>query len=115
MFDKNFYFFIKNILNLDLEHDIIFIKNHELRYIYGNSQFCKLFGITLEELIGKDDSYILTNQNFIDKCKESDLYAIKNNFFITQELVNGVTYKVLKLKINLEDNNLGLLCFAKVT
>ena len=115
MINEQFKFFIKNILNLDLEHDIIFMKDHNLKYVYANDRFCNIFGVTLDELIGKDDTYIMSSESFISKCRESDLLAIENNFYITSEIVDAITYKVLKLKIHLEANNFGLLCFAKIT
>lgn len=115
MINEQFKFFIKNILNLDLDHDIIFMKDYNLKYVYANERFCNIFGVTLDELIGKDDSYIMSNEGIISKCRESDLSAIENNFFIANEVVDDITYKVLKLKIHLESNNFGLLCFAKTT
>lgn len=115
MVNEQLKFFIKNILNLDLNHDIIFMKDHNLKYVYANERFCNIFGVTLDELIGKDDSYIINNKNILFKCKKSDLSAIENNFCITNEVVDNIFYKVLKLKIHLEANNFGLLCFAKTT
>ena len=112
---NNIEFFMRNILNLDLENDFIFIKDLKLKYIYANSKFCKLFQINLNVLIGKDDSYFIKDHLILKNCNESDSLALKNNFLISEEEVFGLNFKVLKLKINIDTNTFALLCFAKNT
>jgi PAS domain S-box-containing protein len=34
--------------------DIIYVLDHDLKYVYGNKQYLKRHGLTLEEMIGKD-------------------------------------------------------------
>lgn len=111
--NENFKFFINNILDVDLENDIIFIKDSNFKYVYVNNKFCELFEIKPEEIIGKDDKDLLTESSSIAHCKESDLFTLKHNFFLTNETVYGKEYRVLKLKINLDKKTSGILCFAK--
>lgn len=106
-------FFIKNLLNFDLDNDFIFIKDKNLNYIYANEKFCHLFNTTLSELLGKNDTFLMTEPETISKCKESDIFALNSNFFISNEIVSNIHYRVLKLKINLDNNNYGILCLAR--
>lgn len=107
-------FFIKNILDFDLNHDFIFMKDDKLNYIYANEKFCNLFQVKLEELIGKNDYYLMKNYKYIEKCNYGDTFALNNNFFISDEIVFDQKYRVLKLKINVDHHKPGILCLAKI-
>lgn len=104
----------KNVLNLDLEKDFIFIKNTDLRYIYANSKFCELFNIKLSELIGKNDSFIFKDKALIEICRTSDLEAFEKNHSISVEEIFNINFRVLKIKISLGNNKVGILGFAKL-
>lgn len=112
--NKNVNYFIKNILNLDLDNDIIFIKDEDFRYIYVNDVFCKLFDINLSQVIGKKDSDFILDKNLLNTCSKSDSYAFENNFIICTEKTFDIDFKVLKLKIDLGEGKIGILCFAKI-
>ncbi|WP_286034261.1 PAS domain-containing protein [Fusobacterium necrogenes] len=56
--DKNMLDFIKNILDIDLSKDLIFIKNNNFEYSYVNSVFCDMFNLKIEDVIGKKDNAI---------------------------------------------------------
>lgn len=112
--NKNIDFFIKNVLNLDLTHDIIFIKNNKFEYIYANNVFRKIFEINLEDIIGKTDTDFIKDEILLKTCQESDIYAFKNNYLICNEHAFDQEFKVLKLKIDLGHNEAGILCFAKI-
>lgn len=45
--DKNMLDFIKNILDIDLSKDLIFIKNNNFEYSYVNSVFCDMFNLKI--------------------------------------------------------------------
>lgn len=107
-------FFIKNILDFDLDNDFIFIKDNNLNYVYANEKFCDFFKVSLKNLKGMNDQYLMIDNLSLKKCKESDLFTLNNNFFISDEIVFDQKYRVLKLKINLENHKPGILCLAKV-
>lgn len=111
--NKNIDFFIKNVLNLDLNKDVIFIKNSNFEYIYANSKFCDLFNINLKNLIGKKDIDFISDKILLKTCEQSDLYVFENNYLICIESAFDKEFRVLKLKIDLGNNNIGILCFAK--
>lgn len=114
MFDSGLKSFLKNILNLNLENDFIFIKDSNLNYIYANSKFCELFNIEVEKLIGKNDCFLIKNKELLDTCQKSDMEALKNNHIISIEKVFGVSFNVLKLKVSIGNNRFGVLGFAKL-
>lgn len=114
MFNSDFKNFLKNILNLNLENDFIFIKDSDLNYIYANSKFCELFNIEVEDLIGKNDHFLIKNKELLKTCQKSDREALKNNHVISIEKASGVIFNVLKLKVSIGNDCFGILGFAKL-
>lgn len=112
--DKNLLIFLKNILDVDIERDIVFIKDSNFNYIYANEIFCNLFGTKVEIILGKNDKSFITNKEILEKCYESDKYSYDRDFLIHEEEVFNKKYRVLKLKINLGEGSSGILCFAKL-
>lgn len=111
--DKQLVSFLKNILDIDLEKDLVFIKDVNFKYIYVNDIFCQLFNLKPEEIIGKTDSDFFSDKVALKNCYESDLSALKNSYILHEEKAFKRNFKVLKIKINLGNNKIGLLCFAK--
>lgn len=114
MFNSDFKNFLKNILNLDLDSDFIFIKNSNLKYIYINSKFSELFSISSENLLGKDDHFLISDKKLLEDCLKSDLAALKENHVISVEEAFGIKFNVLKIKISIGNNEFGVLGFAKL-
>lgn len=112
--DEKLSFFIKSILNIDIDNDIIFIKDSNFKYIYANVIFCDLFNVKLEDIIGKGDEVFIFDKEILRNCNNSDKAANDKYFIIHEEDVFDQNYKVLKLKINLGKNKEGILCFAKL-
>lgn len=112
--DEKLSFFIKSILNIDINNDIIFIKDSNFKYVYANIIFCNLFNIKLENIVGKRDETFIFDKEVLIKCNESDKFTYEKDFIIHEEKVFNHKYKVLKLKINLTEKTQGILCFAKV-
>ncbi len=106
--------FIDGILSLDFSKDYIFIKDSNLKYLYANPNFCSLFNTSLNEIIGKDDSFIIKDLNTLKSCEKSDKYALKNNQIICIEEVFEKDFSVLKIKINLDQDKTGILCLARI-
>lgn len=112
--NKNLLTLLENLLEIDLQKDIVFIKDSEFSYVYANDIFCNLFGVKEEVILGKKDEYFIKDKNMLDRCLESDKISYETNFLIHEEKVFGRVYKVLKVKINLGDKEKGILCFAKI-
>ncbi|STO31319.1 Uncharacterised protein [Fusobacterium necrogenes] len=112
--DKNMLDFIKNILDIDLSKDLIFIKNNNFEYSYVNSVFCDMFNLKIEDVIGKKDKDIFKDKMAILTCQKSDIKAYDLNYLIHEEEIFSKKFRVLKVKINLGNKRDGLLCFAKL-
>lgn len=112
--DKNMLSFLKNILDIDLEKDIVFIKDSNFNYVYANEIFCNLFEIEMNNILGKNDKAFIKDKIVLEKCYESDKYSYEKDFLIHEEIVFEQKYRVLKLKINLGNKKSGILCFAKL-
>ena len=111
--DNAFISCLEKIFNLNLNQDIIFIKDSKFNYIYANKPFLDLFDITLENILGKDDSFFMNNSITCSLCRESDLKALEEGYIMTSETVYYKTYEVLKFKININHNEVGILSWAK--
>lgn len=105
---------LAELLDINFERDIIFIKDADLKYIYANLKFGKLFNVKIEDIVLKTDNFFIKDKKVIEKCYESDLMALTKNFIIHEEKIDNRIYKVLKLKINLGENKFGILCFSKL-
>lgn len=114
MFDSDFKNFLKNILNLNLEDDFIFIKDSNLNYIYVNTKFCELFNISSKNIIGKNDYFLIKDKKLLEACQKSDSEVLKKNHVISIEQAFGLKFNVLKLKVSIGHNNFGILGFAKL-
>lgn len=111
--DNDFIFYLEKIFNLNLSQDIIFIKDSKFNYIYANKPFLDLFNITLENILGKSDSFFMNDSIAYSLCRESDLKALKEGYIMASETVYNKTYEVLKFKININQYKFGIFCWAK--
>lgn len=106
--------FIDGILSLDFSKDYICIKDSNLKYLYANPNYCSLFNTSLHEIIGKDDSFIMKDLSTLKNCEKSDKFTLENNQIICIEEVFEKDFSVLKIKINLCQDETGILCLARV-
>jgi diguanylate cyclase (GGDEF)-like protein/PAS domain S-box-containing protein len=94
---------------LDTVEAYIFIKDAQYRYLYANKKTCELFGRSLEEIIGHDDS------DFFDEQTVKNIHAMDEKVFtlaekVTQEEINTnadgtLTTAYLSTKLPLFDKN----------
>ena len=104
----------------DLIDDYIFIKDINYKYIYANKKVCELFNSSLEEVIGKDDTYFF-DLGISDDIKVNDTIVIENEKTIENIETNiiietGQTryYKSIKQPIYDSQNKLvGLFGLSK--
>ncbi|WP_407536450.1 PAS domain-containing protein [Cetobacterium somerae] len=111
--ESNLKNFLKNILNLDLENDFIFLKDSNLKYLYANKKFCELFKLELKDFIGKDDDFLFEDKELVETCKVSDLKALEENYAVKKEIAFGLEFDILKLKVSTGNNKFGVLGFAR--
>ncbi|MCS6982391.1 MAG: PAS domain-containing protein, partial [Flavobacteriales bacterium] len=61
---------------LDNSQDIIFLKDKDLRYVYVNKSFCRLYNLKPEDVLGKTDFEILP-LNLAEKYFQMDLELLE--------------------------------------
>ena len=88
---------------LDMSPDPIWIKDKSLRYIYANKAYAKLFKVNKEDVIGKSDIDILSEEE-AKSCVYSDMMTLqKEGEIIVEEIIerNGrkITFEVIKKAI----------------
>ena len=94
---------------LDSVEAYIYIKDVRYRYVYANKKTCDLFGVRLEEVIGKEDSAFF-DEATSKMLRSVDAQVIQYGKKMTREEVNTdirgeVTTAYLSIKIPLQDED----------
>lgn len=94
------------IMNLPVP---VFVKDAKGNYIMINTEQEKLIGKTNEEMAGKDDSVVISDEEILNDIKKMDLDIIKNKKKIEleeQEITfnNGIKRKIKTTKIPILNN-----------
>lgn len=94
---------------LDSVEAYIYIKDARYRYLYANKKTCDLFGVSLDEVIGKEDSAFF-NEATSRVLRSVDVQVIQYGKKMTREEVNTdvrgeVTTAYLSTKIPLQDEH----------
>lgn len=111
--NKNLLTLLENLLEINLEKDVVFIKDSNFSYVYANKVFCDLFGVEEEIILGKKDESFIKDKKVLERCLESDKVSYETSFLIHEEELFNKIYRVLKIRINLGGEKNGILCFAK--
>ncbi|MDO9680593.1 MAG: PAS domain S-box protein [Bacteroidales bacterium] len=92
----------------------VFVKNHELSYVYCNENFAEDLGITSDEIVGKSD-YDFFSKEMADKYRNDDRFILEKEETITLEeeyQVKDISFWVKTTKTPIKDENgkiIGLL------
>ncbi|MCF8008834.1 MAG: diguanylate cyclase [Halanaerobiales bacterium] len=98
---------------IDADDSMIYLKDHDLKYIFVNNSTANFYGMKKEEFIGKDD-YDLSNREFA-KLKESTDQKVLENIELIEDEVrwkNNI-YKTTKFPVKLPDGNYGVGAYIK--
>lgn len=76
-------------LMVESAHDAIFFKDLESRYIIVNDKTLEAFGLTREEVIGKNDLELMPNEEEAKKNMEDDQYVFESGEI--KELIKHMT------------------------
>lgn len=87
----------------------IYIKDPQLRYQYANSKVCELFGLPLNQVIGKTDN-VFFDAATATKLRMNDLRVIERGERVEEEEVNRsangeVTHSFISVKLPLRDTD----------
>ncbi|MCG2828236.1 MEDS domain-containing protein [Methanothermobacter sp. K4] len=96
---------------IDNSPSIVFLKDSELRYIIVNQSFCESIGMERDDVIGKRDHDIM-DADSARKCHESDMKAIENGLYHSEDVLGGRIYEVTKFSIELPDGGVGVGGYA---
>lgn len=113
MISKEVAFSLGKVFNLDLNSDYIFIKDSNFNYIYANDALLSLFNTTLDIVLGKNDLCFMDEVEICLKCEESDIIALEKGYSSSIEKVFDKEYEVLKFKINLNNDEVGILSWVR--
>ena len=101
-------------------HDVIFFKDRDSRYIIANDKTLEIFGLSREEVIGKQDHELLRNKEEATKNVEDDQEVFKTckpkEIIKHMEGANGKDYWFQAIKVPHFDtagNITGLVCIAR--
>ena len=102
----------------DASNEVIFVKDTAGRYTHANAAFSRIFGMTVEKIIGKKDSDIFPADE-ANSIKEIDREVIEKGISITNEdvlTIRGEKRIFSTTKVPLRDasgNIIGLCGFAE--
>ncbi|MCK5848009.1 MAG: PAS domain S-box protein [Caldisericia bacterium] len=98
---------------LSSSQNILMIKDSNFRYVYANVKCLEFFGLTLENILGKDDFQIASKTD-AERIRKTDIKALENqDIYNCRREIHGNTYSVDKCKIFLNDNAEGIWIVAR--
>lgn len=108
--------FFKKVVNMN--PGFVYIKDRDGRFTFVNQGLCQLYNFRSEEIVGKDDRFIDTNQKEATRRVKEDIEAIRNNQKIFNEDTfytksgNVVQVQMSKIPLKEADGTPFLLCVA---
>jgi PAS domain S-box-containing protein len=88
--------------------DLAFLKDDKLNYLLVNKANADFFNKNIDDIIGKSD-FDLMPEEFANKCRESDLKALKSDSVeANEEIVFGRIFETHKFRVPLSDGKIGL-------
>ncbi len=93
---------------IDADNRLIYLKDKNLKYIFANKALEKFYDKQLSEIIGSDD-FILTDPEFAEKQRKTDLDVLEKNILIEDQLEwqNNI-YKMKKFPVKLLNGYYGV-------
>jgi|GEM_PF-1262199 len=88
--------------------DFIFLKDENCKYLIVNDAIANFFNTTKENMIGKSDDELATNE-LIQPCRSSDLKVIETNTTIKlEERMGAGFFETRKFPVKLNDDKIGV-------
>ncbi len=95
-------------LFIDACDDLVFLKDHLLRYVIINKAYQYFLGRIEQEIIGKTDAELLPEEN-ARNCRKSDEAAQhSDSIIILNEKFSGKAYEVRKFPVRFADGTVGV-------
>ncbi|MCH4888351.1 response regulator [Acidaminobacter sp. JC074] len=103
---------------LKYPHDVVFVKDTDLRYKFVNLAFCKLLNVHYKHIVGKTYSEVIKSKSLFPLEKE--LMAINKNETVTfnEQIMDAFIFYDYEMKImpiSYRDSNVvGITCLVKI-
>ncbi|HEY8118578.1 MAG TPA: EAL domain-containing protein [Methylophilaceae bacterium] len=81
---------------IDLDHNFIFAKNYEGRFVLVNQALAEAYGISVEHLLDRTDADFNSNKDEVEQFRRHDLFVMDTlqEVFIPEEKITDATGKV---------------------
>ncbi|WP_200415466.1 sensor histidine kinase [Arcobacter sp. FWKO B] len=97
---------------LDAMQELVFIKDSKLKYIMTNKALEDFFGLSKEQLLGKND-YDLMDEESAKSCATSDEMVIRHHrLAVSQEQIGDKIFETHKFPVKINEKELGLGCYV---
>jgi len=98
---------------IDADKSLIYLKDEKLHYLFVNNAFLLFYGITEEDIIGKDD-FAISVKAFAQFRRETDFAVLNEKRLITDEVRwQGRIYQTIKFPVRLLNRADGVGAFVK--
>ena len=93
---------------IDADRSLVYLKDENLNYVLVNHAFEEFYQKEAEEVIGHDD-YMLSDLEFAEKRRETDLNVLETGTLITDdEAWKGRIYRITKFPVRMLNGRLGV-------
>ena len=108
---SNAYALQKTYINAD--DSLIYLKDENLKYVFVNSATEKFYNMKASEIIGRDD-FELTDYEFADKRRKTDLRALEEKSIVIDEVRwDDRIYRTTKFPVKLLNGCYGIGAYIK--
>jgi len=88
--------------------DMVFLKDHQLRYFVVNQAMAELFGKPEREIVGKEDSELLP-QKIAERIRQTDEAVLADRSALTYEdMINDRMYEIRKFPMQIGQGRTGV-------
>jgi len=93
---------------INATQDLVFLKDHQFRYLFVNEANALFFGRSVEEVIGRDD-FELMSAEAAQGCRTTDEAVLRlGTPLLSTEYVDGRVYETQKFPVPLPDGSTGV-------
>lgn len=98
---------------INATQDMVFLKDEKFQNIVVNQSLAEFFDRREEEIIGKSD-FELMPRDAAERCRETDMDALKkNSVIISEEVIDDQVYETHKFPVKLGQNKIGIGGFIR--
>lgn len=102
----------KLVAMLDTVQEFIFYLDSEGRLEYFNKAYAEYLNVPYENLYGKKEIEFFS-EDMAKKCLENNRIALEKGIFYEEEHLEGRWYQTFKSRVDLENNEYGILAMVK--